>query len=368
MRISEIWFLTCVLLLIVWTPIFTGDVRAQPVVSYPFLDQPSAGGQVWVNTGVGTVDGFFTSGSDYEELGTIPPGGIVGGNPPVPPEQVETNAEILSYVLHVGASLDVVQVRSYDLSLGADLGLVEQHLTSDDVTFEGPFGPMDLPGADATSGFDLQQLTLFAEATGPVFGARAGYQFDLGPALETGEVVILNDASNARQAESDDRENSDRQDAVVLGLSARHPFMGLRVFGGFDYFLLLENEGGFEIGGEPEERVYDQGNITSLRLGAGYRLLEALEVGLTGLLRFNSEGRVEGLDDFPPELGQQSEFESGYVFGLVPHVTYAPPGSPVQVSLRGAVQREYYDYGYSIVGESDIAPRLGVTLGVVYGF
>lgn len=50
---------------------------------------------------------------------------------------------------------------------------------------------------------------------------------DLGPELETNVVRPMAATSASQQEESGDRENSDCQDAVTLGLSVQHPLMGL---------------------------------------------------------------------------------------------------------------------------------------------
>lgn len=191
------------------------------------------------------------------------------------------------------------------------------------------------PEASVSSGFAPQNLTVFGEIERPVYTLRLGYLQDLGSEPES----------------ADERPNTDLQSAIQLGGSA-HTWTGsVRLFGGADYFLTLPYDAdGVDI---------DHGDVAHLQAGAGYNF-GAAEVGLALLYRVNREGTPE--PDSPDR-----EFSSGYVLGATPYLTYAPIGGNYQVSIKGALQREHHDYGFSLLGRNDIAPRLGLTVGVIYG-
>ena len=301
-----------------------------PANDYTTRNLVSSGAQVWVSFGYGYTERYFDNDSDLQDLGAVSVPGV---------GDLDTEARLTSTIVHVGGSYDVSQIGDMNVSLGADLGLAQRGATADAA------GP--LPETDASSGFAPQNLTLFGKISRPAYTLRGGYLFDLGPEAE----------------DADEYENTDQQNAVLLGLSGKYPFTNtVRFFGGVDYFLTLK--------GDDNEVEFDEGDLIALHAGAGYNFGVA-EIGVTGLYRINTEGNVGDVDGddgaFPSQPGSPNIYASGNSFGLVPYINYTPQGANYQVTLKGAVQTEYFDYGYTVAGKNDIAPRLGFTLGVKYG-
>ena len=310
-------------------------VSGIPATDYTTRNLVGSGAQVWASFGYGYTERYFDNDSDLQDLGAVSVPGV---------GEVDTEARLTSYILHVGGSYDVSQIGDMNISLGADLGLAQREATADAA------GP--LPETDASSGFAPQNLTLFGKISRPAYTLRGGYLFDLGPEAEDAE----------------DYENTDQQNAVLLGLSGKYPFTNtVRFFGGVDYFLTLK--------GDDNDVEFDEGDLIALHAGVGYNFGVA-EIGVTGLYRINTEGEYDGTDgdDVGTVLeggvvtpGTPNIYASGNSFGLVPYLNYTPQDANFQVTLKGAVQTEYFDYGYTVAGKNDIAPRLGFTLGVKYG-
>lgn len=312
---------------------------------YPVRYQPDQRGKLYFNLGFGVVRNYFNNDGDYSDLGDF---GELGNR----------EGEITELAAHVGGTYDVAQIGDLGLAIGVDVGFAEIASTSEPV--EGLPFPLNLE-ADVSSGFTAQNVSVFGELMAPNYRLRAGYLYDLGPEIdfEPSEDVL-----------GGTRDNTDEQDAILLGVSGQLPTGSVRLFGGADYFLTLQGEGD-PFGNLGEEVEYDYGDILSLHAGVGFPLGSASEIGVTVLYRINTEGDVEGqnLDDIDQARPDRpNQFRSGNLLSVVPYITFAQPGSNVQFYLKGAVQREYYDYGFSILGENDFAPRIGATLGVVYGF
>ncbi len=312
------------------------------VPGYQNFFEPGTLAQVYVTFGYGTVDQYYDGDGDLQRLGE-------GVSIPPLPGEYDLNAEVQTYVVHVGGTYNLSQIGRMKVRAGVDLGLAQRQFTTEETEIEGV--PEPIPAQELSSGFAPQNLTIFGEIAEPTYSLRAGYFFDFGPEAE----------------EEDEYDNSDGQNAVLLGISGEYPTRNFRLFAGLDYFLTLKGER--EVGDNTIE--YDIGDIAVVHGGAGFRLSPSMELGLTLLYRINREGEVGDIsgDDIPPTetAGGPNEYASGNSIGLVPYLTYAPVGRPYQVYIKGAVQREYYDYGYTIAGENDIAPRLGFTVGLVYG-
>ena len=317
-------------------PGYVSALNGIPATDYTTRNLVGAGAQVWVSFGYGYTERYFDNDSDLQDLGAFSAG----------PAEFDTEARLTSYILHVGGSYDVSQIGDMNVSLGADLGLAQREATAD------AGGP--LPETNASSGFAPQNLTLFGEINRPAYTLRGGYLFDLGTEDEADDA--------------EDYANTDQQNAVLLGISGKYPFMNtVRFFGGADYFLRLKGD---ENGAE-----FNEGDLIALHAGVGYNFGVA-EIGVTGLYRINTEGEYDGTDgdDIGTVLeggeiipGTPNIYASGNSFGLVPYLNYTPRDANFQVTLKGAVQTEYFDYGYTVAGKNDIAPRLGFTVGVKYG-
>lgn len=321
-------------------PVKDGDDEPQQeftmryVPSYQNYFMPQTRAHFYVNGAYGTVNKFFDGDGDAMDLGTFQ----------AQPGEVETNAEVMSYAVHIGGAYDVSQIGMMKVRLGADLALFNRNVTSDETSA----GPITIPAIDQSSGFAPQNVTIFGEIAQPTYKLRAGYFLDLGQEPE----------------DADEAENSDMQNAIMLGISGQYPTETFRLFAGFDYFLTLKGE-------REDDTEFDNGDIAVVQAGAGFRITPEAEIGAAVLYRINTEGELAGTDgsdldasEFP---GLPNEFDGGNSIGIAPYITYAPTARPYQVYLKGAVQREYFDYGYTVAGENDIAPRLGFTLGFIYG-
>lgn len=286
---------------------------------------PTERGKLWMSLGYGNVTSEFDDDGNREPLGTL---GL--------PESVadDLNASLSSLVLNVGGSYTFYRIGDMNLNGGVNFVMAQQRQETDAVTIGGT----TIPAVDRSSGFSPQNLTIFGEIERPIYSLRLGYIQDLGSEPEA----------------LDERHNSDMQSAIQFGAATQTWTGPLRLFGGVDYFLTLPGD---ELEGN-DERV-DVGDIANLNAGAGYNWGSG-EIGLALLYRVNREGN-------PEPATPNREYSSGYVLSAVPYVTYAPVGSNIQVSVKGALQREYHDYGFALAGRNDIAPRAGLTVGLTYG-
>lgn len=283
-------------------------------------------GSLWVDFGYGLVEDYFNQEGDRTELGQVLP-------------EMSTSAQIQTYVLQVGGSYAALRLDGMSLSVGANLGLVQQQLTMSALP---EFGVPDL---DLSSGFSPQNATLFVEGAVQGLAVRAGYIVDLGT--------------------EDDEEtfhNSDGQDALLLEGSVEEWLGAVRLFGGATYVHRLEGSGHGITEGD-----YDYGNVFSLNTGAGYDFGD-IELGAALIYRRASEGHVQGIDGGTLEVdpGFANDFDRTDAVSIAPFVTYSPQAEPYSLFLKGAVQREYVDYGFAVAGENDIAPQMGFTLGGRY--
>ncbi len=218
-------------------------------------------------------------------------------------------------------------------------------------------GPDDIPETDASSGFAPQNLTVFGELGTQTYSVRAGYLLDLGPDTDPDDL--------------ENYSNTDEQDAIQLGASAQYPTDRYCLYGGLDYVLTLQSERG------SNDTEFDEGNILHFHAGGALHFAEAFELGVTLLYRINTEGYFGDIDgdDLPGSAsrGLPTEAASGSALGVAPHLSYTAAespfaaGSPIQIFAKGALQREYQDYGYTFSGNDDIAPTLGVTVGINMG-
>ena len=310
---------------------------------YPLRYQPNQRGKLYFNLGFGVVRNYFDNDGDFNDLGDF---GELGNR----------EGEITELAAHVGGTYDVAQIGELGVAVGVDVGFAEVASTSEPV--DGLPFPLNLE-ADISSEFTAQNVAVFAEIMAPTYRLRAGYFRDLGP-----EIELEPSATELGGT----RDNTDEQDAIILGFQGQYPTGNARLFGGADYFLTLQGEGD-PLGSLGEDVEYDYGDILNLHAGIGFPFGSGSEIGVTVLYRINTEGDVENLDlDDLDSPDRPNQFRSGNLLSVVPYVTFAQPGSNVQFYLKGAVQREYHDYGFSILGENDFAPRIGATLGVVYGF
>jgi hypothetical protein len=280
-------------------------------------------GSIWFNVGHAQVTHEFNDEGERVPLGTI-------GLPSAVNDDL-LDATMTTTVMNVGGKYIFTRIGDMEINGGLNFSMANITDRSEAIPAIG------MGAAERSSGFAPQNLTVFGEIQREPYSMRVGYIADLGPS-----------GSGA-----DERPNTDRQNAFQFGIDGRTFTGPLRLYGGADYFLTLPrtNSAGVDV---------DLGDVAVLHGGAGY-VFGPTEIGLTALYRLNREGS-------PEPTTPTRDLSSGYNFGLVPYVTYAPAHAPYQISVKGAVQREYHDYGFAVAGRNDIAPRLGVTAGLTYNF
>ena len=298
--------------------------NAGPAYTHPYRVAPR--GQVWFNIGHGVARHEFNDDGNRVDLGTpMLPSAAAGA---------DFNGQLNTTVMNLGGKYTFTRIGDMEVNGGLNLSMANVTESNDAVSVGGT---TIIPQAERSSGFSPQNLTVFGEIARPVYSMRVGFLADVGP----------------DGAGTDERANTDRQHAFQFGIDG-NTFSGpVRLYGGADYFLTLprENSAGVEV---------DLGDVAVLHGGLGYQLGDA-ELGLTALYRINREGDA-------PTGTPMRDFASGFNFSVVPYLTYAPANAPYQITVKGAVQREYHDYGFALAGRNDIAPRMGVTAGITYGF
>jgi hypothetical protein len=130
-----------------------------------------------------------------------------------------------------------------------------------------------LSGASVSSGFSPQYLNLLLGGSYFLVNGFVGFQIDLGPKFDANKI-----------------QNSDRQNAVLIGLGANVPFMaGAGDFhANVNYALTLE---------KTEDNVkYDLGDQLAFIVGGGYKFgiseVASFSLGLDLIYRLKTEGKV----------------------------------------------------------------------------
>jgi hypothetical protein len=187
-------------------------------------------------------------------------------------------------------------------------------------------------GNSRSSGFSPQYLNLLLGGSYAFFNGFVGFQLDLGPKGDSAKI-----------------ENSDRQNAVLIGLGANVPFMaGAGDFhANVNYALTLE---------KTEDNVkYDEGDQLAFIVGGGYKFgiseVASFSLGLDLIYRLKTEGKKR--DD---------KVSSSSNFSIMPYLKYKT--GPISVWAKLGVADEYGYYGFSIMGKNSPVTRLGITAGL----
>ena len=191
-------------------------------------------------------------------------------------------------------------------------------------------------GNSLSSGFSPQYLNLLLGGSYAFFNGFVGFQVDLGP---------KGDTANKKT------QNSDRQNAVLIGLGANVPFMaGAGDFhANVNYALTLE---------KTEDNVkYDLGDQLAFIVGGGYKFgiseVASFSLGLDLIYRLVTEARVENTT--VPNSSSSN-------FSIMPYLKYKT--GPISVWAKLGVADEYGYYGFSIMGKNSFVTRLGITAGL----
>jgi hypothetical protein len=185
-------------------------------------------------------------------------------------------------------------------------------------------------GNSLSSGFSPQYLNLLLGGSYAFFNGFVGFQLDLGP---------KGDTANKKT------QNSDRQNAVLIGLGANVPFMaGAGDFhANFNYALTLKKDS------------VDLGDQLALIVGGGYKFriseVASFSLGLDLIYRLKTEGKIG--DDKDPSSSN---------FSIMPYLKYKT--GPISVWAKLGVADEYGYYGFSIMGKNSPVTRLGITAGL----
>jgi hypothetical protein len=189
-------------------------------------------------------------------------------------------------------------------------------------------------GNSISSGFSPQYLNLLLGGSYLFFNGFVGFQVDLGP---------KGDSANKKT------QNSDRQNAVLIGLGANVPFMaGAGDFhANVNYALTLE---------KTENNVkYDLGDQLAFIVGGGYKFgiseVASFSLGLDLIYRLKTEGKVGN-----------TTVSSSSNFSIMPYLKYKT--GPISVWAKLGVADEYGYYGFSIMGKNSFVTRLGITAGL----
>jgi hypothetical protein len=187
-------------------------------------------------------------------------------------------------------------------------------------------------GNSRSSGFSPQYLNLLLGGSYAFFNGFVGFQLDLGPKGDSAKIG-----------------NSDRQNAVLIGLGANVPFMaGAGDFhANVNYALTLE---------KTEDNVkYDEGDQLAFIVGGGYKFgiseVASFSLGLDLIYRLKTEGKKR--DD---------KVSSSSNFSIMPYLKYKT--GPISVWAKLGVADEYGYYGFSIMGKNSPVTRLGITAGL----
>jgi hypothetical protein len=192
-------------------------------------------------------------------------------------------------------------------------------------------------GASVSSGFSPQYLNLLLGGSYFLVNGFVGFQIDLGPKFDANKI-----------------QNSDRQNAFLIGLGANVPFMaGVGDFhANVNYTLTLE---------KTEDNVkYDLGDQLALIVGGGYKFgiseVASFSLGLDLIYRLRTEGKGK------VENTTVITFPSSSNFSIMPYLKYKT--GPISVWAKLGAADEYGYYGFSIMGKNSFVTRLGITAGL----
>lgn len=291
------------------------DVRSIVSDTYAFgRTAESAPIKLWVEFGRGSTEEVYL------------PGGT----------ETPTGTKVTGMRGAVGVQLDVINFSSFKLGIGGQLNIASDEF--------------DTGGTVVESGFGLQGAKIYGALRGRVLGIHGGYLLDLASDPDANNPVTT----------------SDGRDAIFFGLDFDYPSDRFRLFGGLDYYMPQSGDvvvfSGAEAGkGGPTDTggtitIMDdtEDNILMFTMGAGVRF-SVFEVGAALLLR-NREKRGD------------VNASGGHAGTIAPYLRISPPSIPVSVFVKGAVEREYTDYGYNIRGGNDIVSGFGFTAGLTLGF
>lgn len=291
--------------------------------------------KLWIEGGFGTAESVYNTRGEEVECAVGPGGALI------------QNCDIASQRALVGVEVTPLQLANFGVSIGGTLSAAKNEIQrGGDAT--------GLLTEDLSSDFSVQNLKIYASARGRVLGIHGGYMLDLGDEQEFAGPIPT------------DVTRSDNRDAINLGADFDYPAgESFRLFGGLDYYQILENEDvyGTTTGGENEFGEEGDG-IWNFVLGAGFKA-SIFEIGAAAQIvardRQPVERNGEGTAGTTPNIG-------GYVSSISPYLRISPPSLPVGIYVKGGLLDEYNTYGLAIDGANGPKSTFGLTAGLSVGF
>ncbi|MEL6615496.1 MAG: hypothetical protein AAFQ43_07150 [Bacteroidota bacterium] len=290
--------------------------------------------KLWIEGGFGTAESIYNTRGEEAEC-------MVGGG------ALLSSCDIKSQRALVGVEVTPLQLANFGVSIGGTLSAAKNELEpgSDNV---------GLLTESLESDFSVQNLKIYGAARGRVLGVHAGYLLDLGDEQQFSGPI------------PQDIVRSDNRDAINLGVDFDYPAgESFRLFGGIDYYQILENEDvyGPSTGGENEFGEEGDG-LWNFVFGGGFKA-SIFELGVAAQIVARDRQPVdrngEGTPGTTPNIG-------GYVSTLSPYLRISPPNLPVGLYLKGGLMDEYNTYGLGIDGANGPKPNFGLTGGLSIGF
>ncbi|MEM6782541.1 MAG: hypothetical protein AAF624_02270 [Bacteroidota bacterium] len=340
--------------------------------------------KLWVSYAYGVVSEVYNENGDdgdYEANGFVP-------------------GEITSQRIIVGGQINLINFPRFKFGGGAQLVIGQNvfDVSQGSGTFPvlGTFdvngaptpvgGLGDAPFSSTETAFGLQSLKVYGMLQGKTLGLHGGYIFDLGEDREfttftvdnvngtnlaTGAPVAVGTVNNFQSRENFNA--TDLQDAIFFGADFDYPTEWIRLFGGIDYFLLLEGEEEELIstldpttGQRPVETVTLDGinDLIVMKAGIGFRV-SFFEIGAAAQIRSQIDATFVS-DGFESASGVPAS--GGHQGSILPYLIIRPPNFPAALSIKGGVLNEYADYGLSLGGANEFKTNQGITATLSVGF
>lgn len=253
----------------------------------------------------------------------------------IPTNNGFTDFDLVSMRVIAGAELGLpVNLLGFGLSAGAQVVMAKNELQVGE-------NPGILLTEDLSSDFGLQKAKFYGEARTNTIGIHGGYLLDIGNEGER----------NAQTGLPTSLATSDGRNAVNVGASFDYPSPGpLRLFGGVDYYDILDAEG-------QVEEANDDFMVAMFGLGFRTPVVE-LGASLQIQTRFNN---ATAASLGTPGIGSSAAT-------IAPYIRFSPPAFPATLFVKGAVWDEYSEYGLAIGGSNAVKPSIGFTAGLTFGF
>ncbi|MEL7360880.1 MAG: hypothetical protein AAFN13_02305 [Bacteroidota bacterium] len=338
--------------------------------------------KLWVSYAYGVVSEAYDANGDdvdYAASGFVP-------------------GEITSQRILVGGQINLINFPRFKFGGGAQLVIGQNVFDVENGTTTFPVIAPTQTGVGATLGdvpyesietaFGLQSLKVYGMLQGKTLGLHGGYIFDLGEDREftTSDIQNVVTATGATTTVTGYQRRSnfnstDLQDAIFFGADFDYPADWFRIFGGVDYFLLLDGEedvietdldptsGTFGQQSQGVEELDGINDLLVFKAGLGFRV-SFFEIGAALQLRTQLDETFvsDGFASASLATATPTPASGGHQGSILPYLIIRPPNFPAALSLKGGVQNEYADYGLSLGGANDFKTNFGFTATLSIGF